>query len=168
MENSRVVSRISFIIPILLILFGPADFIVGVTHHSYPTQSTLISLVSTVIGIVLFRYNLQKLNNQAATTRQTLPDFYAVSESDLSPDDADVVAVNVRVNTLLGSGLLLFGMFFNFLVVFNGITDPIQSGGDSGNFVVVVVVLFFDLLIAALEVFGARIYTTDYRKATAQ
>lgn len=163
MENTRISSPTSFIIPVLLILFGPADLIAGLVQHSYPTESTLISLVSMIIGLVLFRYNLHKSNDRFITAQVSLPDFYAVSESPLSPDDKDVVAVNARVNVLLGSGLLLFGMFFNFLFVFNGIIGPLQSSGNAGNIVEVAVVILFDLLIAGLEIFGARIYTTDYR-----
>ena len=43
-----------------LVLFGPLDLIVGLLHGQYPTEATIISVASFLVGLFLWRYNLRQ------------------------------------------------------------------------------------------------------------
>ncbi len=133
-------------LPLLLVLFGPLDLIIGLWHGNYPTEATLISLTSLVIGIVLFRFN----------TRQPVAD---ATPAPSEPQDETALAT-AHLNLRLGTGLLIFGMALNLLFIINGLVGA-KRGPDSpaGNLIETSFIVLFNLLVAGLEAFAARIYT---------
>ena len=135
-------------LPLLLVLFGPLDLLIGLWHGNYPTEATLISLTSLVIGIVLFRFN----------TGQSIAD----ATPDRAEPQDETVAATAQLNLRLGTGLLVFGMALNLLFIINGLVGA-KRGPDSpaGNLVETGFIVLFNLLVAGLEAFAARIYTAS-------
>lgn len=133
-------------LPLLLVLFGPLDLLIGWWHGNYPTEATLISLTSLVIGIVLLRFNQRRPVADATLDHS-------------EPEDEAAIAT-AQLNLWLGMGLLLFGIALNLLFIINGLVGA-KRGLDSpsGNLVETGFIVLFNLLVVGLEVFAARIYT---------
>ena len=135
-----------------LVLFGPLDLIIGLVQGHYPTEATIISVVSFLVGLFLWRYNLrQGLEVKPEPTPATAS----------SSENEALYAATARLNLALGTGLLFFGLVLNLLFIVNGLVGTQQvSDSTEGNLVELGFVILFNLLVAGLEVFAARIYTT--------
>jgi hypothetical protein len=136
-------------------LFGPLDLIIGLVHGHYPTEATIISVVSFLVGLFLWRYNLRQ---GLGVKPEPTP---AIEVGSSSSENEALYAATARLNLALGTGLLFFGLALNLLFIVNGLVGTQQiSDSAEGNLVELGFVILFNLLVAGLEVFAARIYTT--------
>ena len=166
MKDRPTLSASKVILPLLLVLFGPLDLIIGLLHGNYPTEATIISLTSFIIGFILFRYNRSRLNIEesfVSLTSETYSDR-VISENAPETENEVLAAATARLNTRLGTGLLIFGMGFNLLFIINGLVGSQRASDSSaGNLIETGFVVFFNLMVAGLEAFAARIYTAGRR-----
>lgn len=150
----------AIILPPLLVLLGPLDLITGLAQGHYPTEATLISGVSFIVGLVLVRHNLIKHSTESANLTKAPHGSYEYNEDYEAAENQALAVATAHLNTRLGTGLLIFGILLNLLFMFNGLLGS-QKVTDSaaGNIVEIGFTIFFSLMVAGLEVLGARIYT---------
>ena len=147
-------------LPVLLILMLPFDLVAGLSKGLFPSQATLAALIGTGVGLYLARQVWGgELARQEKQARLQL-----VSEQgqafDPRSDAAQVRLENMQGNAALGTGLMLFGVFLTVVFITSYlVTTPITTPVSFvGQVVQVAVMLLFDLIVAVIEVFGAKIF----------
>ena len=148
------------ILPVLLMAMLPFDLVAGLSRGLFPSEATLAAVVGTGVGVYLARQVWGgRLARQEKQTRLQL-----VSEQgrafDPQSDEAQVRLDNMQVNAILGTGLLLFGVFLTVVFITSYLfSTPVAAPVSFvGQVVQVAVMLLFDLIVAVIEVFGAKIF----------
>ncbi len=149
------------ILPVILMAMLPFDLLSGVAvKGAFPTQATLAALVGSGLGLYLAR----RLWRGAPGPLEKLARLQVVSEQgplfDPQSEEALIRLDNARVNFSLGAGLMAFGVFLTLIfIASNLVTVPVQANLTLiSQAVQIAVMLLFNLLVAVIELFGAKIF----------
>lgn len=138
----------------------PVDLVAGLAKNVFPSEATLAALVGAIVGLYLAR----KLWWGGAARLAAQARLELVSEQgqafDPHSEEAQARFDNARANGPLGAGLLLFGIFLTAIFIGSYIVvRPIAVNPTAiGRAVQYGVMILFNLLVVAIEVFGARVY----------
>lgn len=150
----------NFIIPTLLIAMFPLDLVASLFVGVYPSQGTLGALGGAFIGGYLAR----KLWNGGAQRLETESRLRLVSERgtafDPQSEEARLQSAITRSNYLLGAGLLLFGIIFtlSFIGSYLVVTPIAVQPSPIGRLVQLSIMVLFNLIVIAIEAFGAKVF----------
>ncbi|HEX2911374.1 MAG TPA: hypothetical protein VH186_11230 [Chloroflexia bacterium] len=151
---------VNYLIPSLLMIMFPLDLVAGLAKGSYPTQASLMSALATILGIYLAR----KLWRGGAERLEAGIRMQVVNRQgsafDPASDDVQVQLDNAKLNSMLGSGFMFFGIALNFIFILTYvITEPINATPTvMGQLVQLAVIALFNIMVAGITFFGARIY----------
>jgi hypothetical protein len=144
-----------YILPIVLLICLPAEITTAFIRRVYPTQATLLVLINFGIGLWL----IQKINQYA-------PKFSAeLGKAEAEPEEVLEID-NSRLNRMLGVGFLVFGFLLTlFLLISFVMITPrtVSSSSTASTIIEIGFIVTFNLMIAALIWFGAKIYLSGLK-----
>jgi hypothetical protein len=161
MVSVKKTRPLDLVLPGLLALLLPLDVVVGLVKGVFPTQATLLSVVSLLIGVMLAN-NLRRLPNQPDPERRR-----AAWEENF--EELQNVAANAQLNRALGAGLVFFGAALNLfwivsILAARNLYSPETVRTDIGRLVEAGIIVLFTLMMAAVEFAGAKIYQLGRKK----
>jgi hypothetical protein len=142
-----------YIFPVLLIACLPAEVAMALIRRTYPTQATVLVVLDFIIGLWL----AQQISKHAAKL--------APEPVSPPPDIQEEVldATNSRLNRMLGAGFLVFGFLLTLFMLVSFVMTTPRSVANATVLSTIIETgfsLMFNLLIAAVVWFGAKVYLT--------
>jgi hypothetical protein len=142
-----------------MVLF-PLDVVAGFIKGTYPSQATLMALLGAIIGLYLAR----KLwwGGSARLETEARLQFLNEQGANFNPDSEEVQVqlANARSNYLLGAGFLFSGIFMTayFIAAYIAATASIANQTTMSMVFQIGIIIFFNLLVTAVEALGATIF----------
>ncbi|MDB5082008.1 MAG: hypothetical protein JWP00_3932 [Chloroflexi bacterium] len=150
----------NYLIPALLIATLPADLVAGLSKGTWPTQATLMTVGTAIIGLYLVR----QLWGGRARRLETFSRLQLVGQQgphfDPQSEEAQVQQDESRVNYIFGAGLLSFGFVLNtcFILSYLFVSPVAVTPTALGLAVQLGMLLIFTFLVLAIEFFGAKVF----------